>query len=360
MTKTSEKISVLILYNHVGVDEYEALKTLDPKQLEFTPEYDINAVSTIKEEYQAIAAALESEGYDVRVFNIQENIHRLTSMLRRNPPDVIFNLIEFFHDSPFLEASVAGLFELYSIPYTGATPISLALCQRKGFTKQLLLANGVQTPKFKILFEPTIAKRHGLRYPLIVKPGREDASSGVDKNSVVENYDALILLIQKLFKEFAPPILVEEYIEGRELHVSILGNDPPRMLPPVEYDFSELPDDYPNIITYNAKWNPLEESFHRIHAVCPAVLTKRQLKEIEAISLATYDIMECRDYARLDLRLSKKNQVFVLEVNPNPDLTEGVSFMDSAEKAGKTFSKTLSEIVEFALKRKKQTPPLSR
>lgn len=353
MAIVSRNISVLLLYNHVGVDEYEALKTADPEDLDFTPEYNINAIATVKEEYQAIAKGLEAEGFDVRVFNIQENIHRLSSLLRRNPPDVIFNLVEFFHDSQFLEASVAGLFDLYSIPYTGASPMSLSLCLRKGFTKQLLLTNGVPTPKFKILFDPTISKRHGLHYPLIVKPAREDASSGVDRHSVVYDYDTLQQRITKLFTEFAPPILVEEYIEGRELHISILGNDPPRMLPPVEYDFSGLPDDYPNIITYDAKWNPLDESFHKIHAVCPAPLTPRQLKKIEAISLAAYDIMECRDYARLDLRLGKGSAVYVLEVNPNPDLTEGVSFMDSAEKAGLTFSKTLSEIVGYALKRKK-------
>ncbi|MCK9408921.1 MAG: hypothetical protein WCX28_12125 [Bacteriovoracaceae bacterium] len=354
MTISSGKISVLLLYNHVGTDEYEALKSADPEQLDFTPEYDINTISTVKEEYQAIAAALESEEYEVRIFNVQENIHRLSSLLRRNPPDVIFNLVEFFHDSQFLESSVAGLFDLYSIPYTGASPISLALCLRKGFTKQLLLANGVPTPKFKILFEPTIAKRHGLRYPVIVKPGREDASSGVDKHSVVDTYDALQRLITKLFSEFAPPMLVEEYIEGRELHISILGNNPPVMLPPLEYDFSGLPEDYPNIITYDAKWNPLNETFHQIHTVCPARLTPRQLKKIETISLATYGIMECRDYARLDLRLGKRNQVFVLEVNPNPDLTESVSFMESAEKAGLTFSKTLAAIVGYALKRRKK------
>jgi D-alanine-D-alanine ligase len=155
-----------------------------------------------------------------------------------------------------------------------------------------------------------------------------------------------------MFKEHAPPIMVEEYIEGRELHVSLLGNDPPKMLPPVEFDFSKLPKGYPNIITYDAKWNPLHEAFHGIHTQCPAKLTKAQLKKVEQVSIAAYNILGCRDYARLDLRLGKGNRVYVLEVNPNPDLTEGVSFMDSAEKAGMTFSQTLSTIVQYAYKRK--------
>lgn len=352
MTQQRSNISVLLLYNHVGSDEYEALKNVDPDTLDFTPEYNINTVSTVAEEYSAIAKALAKEGFDVRLFNVKENIHRLTSLLRRQPPDVIFNLVEFFHDSQFLEASVAGLLDLYDIPYTGSSMISLALCLRKGFTKQLLHINGVPTPKFKILFHPAVPKRHGLKYPLIVKPAREDASSGVDKFSVVNTYEALRERVASLFKEFPPPILVEEFIEGRELHVSILGNDPPKILPAIEYDFSGLPDEHPSIITYDAKWNPLDESFHRIHAVCPAVLTKREQKKVEAVSLAAYDIMECRDYARLDLRLSTTGNVYVLEVNPNPDLTEGVSFMESAEKAGMTFSETLAFIVECALRRK--------
>jgi D-alanine-D-alanine ligase len=352
VTQQSKNISVLVLYNQIGIDEYEAIKMIDPSTLDFEPEYTLSTVSTVSEEYKAIATGLEAEGFDVRIYNVKENIHRLSSLLRRQPPDVIFNLVEFFHDSQFLESSIAGLFDLYKIPYTGAPPLSLGMCLRKGFTKQLLLANGVPTPKFRTLFEPKIVKRHGLRYPLIVKPAREDGSAGIGKESVVYDYESLQRLLKNIFTVHEPPILVEEYIEGRELHISILGNETPTMLPPIEFDFSALPDDYPNIITYDAKWNPLDESFHRIHSFCPAKLTKVQLKKIERYALAAYDIMECRDYARLDIRLGKDNSVYVLEVNPNPDLTEGVSFMESAEKSGLSFSKTLKMIVEFALNRK--------
>lgn len=348
----SKKISVLVLYNHVGDDVYETMKDVDPTTLGFTPEYNFKNIATVSEEYTAIATALIKEGFSVKIYNVQEDIHKLSSLFRRNPPDVIFNLVEFFHDSQFLEAAVAGLYELYKIPFTGSPSFTLNLCLRKGLTKQMLLANGVPTPRFRMLNEPVIAKRHGLKYPVIVKPAREDASSGVDANSVVYNYVDLLLLIEKVFKEFTPPILVEEYIEGRELHISILGNDPPIMLPPVEYDFSELPDEHPNIITYDAKWNPLNESFHRIHSICPAKLTKSQIKKIERVSVAAYSTMGCRDYARLDLRLAKDNSVYVLEVNPNPDLTEGVSYMDSAEKVGLSFSQTLALIVGYALIRK--------
>ncbi len=358
MPDKSDKPTVVVLYNQVGEDEYEKMKDVDPTTLDFEPEYSLQ-VSTVDEEYKAIGKALRKEGFRVKTVNVAENLKKLTNLLRNRPPDVIFNLVEFFHDSSWLEAAVAGMYDLYKVPYTGSPNFVLGLCQRKGLAKHVLLAHGIPTPKYHLLREAKIPKRHGLRYPLIVKPAREDASSGVDKESVVYDYQELTKRLEKVFAEFAPPILVEEFIEGRELHVSILGNDPPQVLPIIEFDFSELPENYPSIITYDAKWNPLDEAFHRVHSICPAKLTKAQFKKVEQVSLAAYRELGCRDYARLDLRLGARNQVYVLEVNPNPDLTEGVSYMESAEQAGLTFSQTLKRIVNFALERKvvQATPP---
>jgi D-alanine-D-alanine ligase len=351
------KATVAVVYNHSGDDIYEKIKDVDPASLDFEPEYNIN-VATVTEEYEAIAEALREQGYMVGLVNINEDIQVLIDLLRKNPPDVVFNLIEYYRDDPGLEHLVAGLFALYGIRFTGARPFTLALCQRKGMTKQLLLANNVPTPRYKLLSEPRLPGRHGLHYPMIVKPSREDASSGVEKGSVVYNLEQLNERIKKTFAEFDPPILVEEFIEGRELHVSVLGNDPPEVLPIIEFDFSELPSDHPNIISYDAKWNPLEESFHRVHSICPAKLSKRVEKKVKAAVLEAYKVTGCTDYARLDIRLTKDNKVFVLEVNPNPDLTEGVSFMESAEKIELSFGETLAKIVELALIRPAPSRPV--
>ena len=344
------KIRVAVVYNHTGEDVYEKNRDIDPATLGFEPEYNIN-VATVTEEYEAIANALSKEGYETELLNIREDIQVLIDLLVKNPPHVVFNLIEHYKDDPALENLVAGLYSLYGVRFTGAGPFTLALCQRKGMTKQLLLANNVPTPRYKLLTEPKIPARHGLRYPMIVKPAREDASSGVEKESVVYNFEQLNERINKVFQEFNPPILVEEFIEGRELHVSVLGNDPPEVLPIIEFDFSELPPEHPKIISYDAKWDPLKESFHRVHSICPAILSKRLEKKVKATTLAAYKITGCQDYARLDIRLTNDNKVFILEVNPNPDLTEGVSFMESAEKYGLSFGETLSKIVECALSR---------
>ncbi len=345
---------VIVLYNHTESDDdqYHEMRKVDPDSLAFEPEYDL-AVSTATEEYGEIVKALRKERYTVRAVNIQEDLAKLEAVVRRNPPDVIFNLVEHFHDDAELESYVAGLFDLHQVAYTGAPPFALALCQKKGLTKHVLHAHGVPTPRYRILRVPKIPKRHGLRYPLIVKPSREDASTGVERESVVHTYPELLRRVQYVFKEFDPPILVEEFIEGRELHVAVLGNDPPIVLPPIEFDFSEVPEGHPHIISYAAKWDPMQEIFHRVGSICPAPLSKRAQKRVDDAALAAYQATGCRDYARLDIRLNQKNEPFVLEVNPNPDLTEGVSFMQSAEEAGYTFSRTLRMIVEFAMDRRK-------
>jgi len=348
--------SVVVLYNSVGDEGYDQLKEVDPTSLGFKPEYDI-AVSTVAEEYEAIVDGLKKERFQARGVNVAEDIKALERLVRRNPPDVVFNLIEGFHDDADLEPAVAGFLDLYRIAYTGAPPIALANCRRKGLMKQLLLANGVPTPKFLQLWKPKIAVRHGLHYPLIIKPAREDASAGVDERSVVYDRSELLAQLTRVFEEFDPPILVEEFIEGREFHVGIVGNDEPEVLPPLEYDFSEMPEDQPNVISYAAKWDPLAEVFHRVAARCPADISKRLAKKVEEVSLRAYRVSGCRDYARLDLRVSASNQVYVLEVNPNPDLTEGVSFMHSAEEAGYTFNKMLRKIAELALERR-HIPPV--
>ena len=352
-----KKTTVEVIYNHAGEDIYEKIRQVDPKSLDFKPEYDID-VATVKEEYEAIAKALRMEGYKVNVLNINEDIQVLIRLLRKNPPDIVFNLIEFYRDDPALEYLIAGLFALYGVRFTGSNPFTLALCQRKGMTKQLLLANNIPTPRYKLLTEFRLPGRHGLHYPLIVKPAREDASSGVEKGSVVYNFEQLSERIKKAFEDYDPPILVEEFIEGRELHVSVLGNDPPEVLPIIEFDFSGLPSDHPDIISYDAKWNPLEESYHKVHSICPAKLTKRVEKKVRDAVLRAYKFTGCNDYARLDLRLTKDNKVYVLEVNPNPDLTEGVSFMESAEQAGYSFGESLSRIVEYAMRRPAPSIPV--
>jgi D-alanine-D-alanine ligase len=347
-----QKESILVLYNHPGSDEYEALRNIDRSSLDFTPRYDIQ-VATDAEEYEAIVQALRKEGFAARAVNLHDDIRRLNRLLRVNPPDAVFNLVEYWRDDPRLEEAVAGYFELNGVPFTGAPPFSLGLCRRKGLTKQVLLQNGIDTPRYMVLHSTRIARRHGLHYPLIVKPARQDASSGVTAESVVRDYPALVAQVERVIAEFSPPALVEEFLSGVELHISILGNDPPEALPIVEFDFSELPVSHPPVITYDVKWSPLTLAYHSVDTYCPARIPARTQERARRVALRAYAATRCRDYARIDMRLDERGKPHVLEVNPNPNLTEGVSFMESAEASGLSFSQTLKRIVELALQRRR-------
>ena len=347
---------IIVLYNHAGEDVYEKLKEVDPTSLDFKPEYDIK-VTTVLEEYNAVVRGLRHLGYRTRGVNIAEDVRKLERVLKRSKPDVVFNLVEHFRDDPELETHVAAMFEIYGIAYTGASPFALSLCQKKGLTKDILAGAGVPTPTFRKTYEADIGEDHGLRYPIIVKPAREDASSGVEQGSVVKDFESLKRRVAYVLDEWGGPVLMEEFIEGRELHVGVLGNDPPEVLPPIEWDFSNLPKDYPPLISYAAKWNPLAEVYHKVHSVCPARISDELLARVEDVAVKSFEVTECRDYARLDIRIGPDDVPYVLEVNPNPDLTEGVSFMEAADVAGYEFEETLSAIVEYALERKATAPP---
>jgi D-alanine-D-alanine ligase len=345
------KTSVVVLYNQTGKDIYEEIRKVDPASLDFTPEYSIH-VATAAEEYHAIVTGLRKERFRVRSVNLREDLGRLHRLLSVHPPDVIFNLVEYFHDDPAFEDAVVGMYELYRVAYTGAPGFALGLCRRKGLTKQVLLRSGVATPRFRLILSRKVTSRHGLRYPLIVKPARYDASMGVNEKSVVHDHSELVQQIGRLLEEYDPPFLIEEFLEGDELHVSILGNDPPKVLPIVQFDFTRLPEGYPPAVTHDVKWNPLSIAYHRVDSRCPAQLPARVEKRVKEQALQAYLATECRDYARIDMRLDSQGKSYVLEVNPNPDLTEGVSFMESAERAGLSFSVALKKIVELAVRRR--------
>jgi D-alanine-D-alanine ligase len=248
---------------------------------------------------------------------------------------------------------VAGLIGLLGVPFTGATPLCLATCQRKFRTKIILEAEGLPTPAHALFTRLPLPRRIGLSYPLIVKPVREDASGGVTRESVVHDRGALERRVAWVLKEFEQPALVEEYIDGREIHVAVMGNDPPRTLELMEVVFqtAEGSGD-PRILTYDAKWDPESRDFYNVDtAVPPARLPRGARRRIREVAIAAYRALGCRDYARVDLRLDAEGNPYVLEVNPNPDLVAGSGFVACAEADGLTLSDVLRELVETAYRR---------
>jgi len=250
--------------------------------------------------------------------------------------------------------NVVGLFELMGIPYTGSPPFALANCQNKVIAKKLLNSNGIETPSYFLASDLPEKIKHELKYPLIVKPAFEDASVGIENESIVKNKSELLARMEHVLHKFIQPVLIEEYIEGRELNIAVFEDEGTRILPVSEIDFTEMPDHLHNIVSYQAKWDPQHESYHKTIPICPAILPPEIEKKVREISIKAFHVMGCRDYARVDVRLSKDDELFVLEVNPNPDLTEGAGFMRSAEAAGMSYSQVLKKIINMAYSRKGQ------
>ena len=354
------KVDVAVLYNFLGEDEFETLRRgLQEGETQLSPElaeeYDAEAVgdeiATVAEEIQAVEDGISGAGFKARTINIKDDFQILMQALTTPRPDVVFNLVEWFNDDSWLEDRVAALYDLLQIPYTGSPPVALATCQRKDRTKEILQANGVPTPRFMVVTGEPIPRLGGLRYPVIVKPTRADASEGISEESVVENRSRLEQQVRMILKDYEQPALVEEFIAGRELGVSVLGNDPPRVLPLEEMDFSELPAGYRGIISFESKWDPLNEVYHKSELICPAKVSKSVARRASEMALRAYQVMGCRDYARIDIRMDRRGRLYVLEVNPNPDLSEAVGFGASARAGGLSFRQTLRHIVRSALKR---------
>lgn len=352
------KPTVLVLWNQVEEDVYEHWRTQGPVPLPWDPERSTPDVGTVAEEMDRIVEAVNAAASRVYVVNLEDDLDRLLAAVRLYRPDVILNLVEFFQDDSSLEAAITGMFDLLGVAYTGNPPLVLSLCQNKYRTKLLLEAAGLPTSPYFLVEQEPVPTDHGLTFPLIVKPALEDASGGIDIESVVRDQAALAARVRHVLTEFEMPALVEQYVDGREIHAAILGNAPPEVLPlfEMEFDDSEFNPEgvwRPQIISFRAKWDPHSPDFYSMDCVCPALDLEPEVEAyIRDIALRAYQAIGCRDYARIDMRLDEEGgEVYILEVNPNPDLADGAAYIQCATASGRTFEQTVAEIIDMAWQR---------
>ncbi|MGE5683506.1 MAG: D-alanine--D-alanine ligase family protein [Bacillota bacterium] len=283
------------------------------------------------------------------VFNsdIEETITRITSF----SPDAIFNFVESVDGKANFEAYAAGLYELMGYHYTGNSPLALATCLDKSRTKQILNSFGIKSPNFMIARykEKIKPDQFSLKFPVILKLLNEDASIGISELSVVNSFEEVNQRLSFLFRVYRQNVLIEEYINGRELNVSVLGG---KVLPISEISFDGLPKGLPKIVTYEGKWSPESVYYKYTNPVCPAELDDELRQKVEETAKKAFEIMNCRDYARIDIRLSRNNVPYVIEVNPNPDLSTDAGFARASAAAGMTYAELLYTISNFALERK--------
>ena len=358
----ARQTTVALLYNDIPAKPAEEEEPIDlsPEALGFTPYFDVEDIPA-EEEYTRIENALTAAGFKVASYNVKDRFERLFKFLARRKIDVIFNLVEFFHGRPEQETYVASFFELLEIPYTGAPPMALALAQNKPMAKAILRSYELPTPRsMTIHFRKDgnsmqgFKAKHNLHYPLIVKPACEDGSGGIENASIVSSLKALRDRVEFVLDDFKMDALVEEFIDGRELNVAVLGNgEKRRALPISEIMFEDMPEHLYKIVSFQAKWDTLHEAYHTTIPNCPADLPKAKTEEAQQLAMRATEAIGIRDYGRVDMRMNAKGELFILEVNPNPNLSEGTGIARSAEAAKLSFEDLLKNIVESALERSK-------
>ena len=262
-----------------------------------------------------VAKALRSLGHRVSILGSHGNVKRLTAGLSRRKPDLVFNLMEMFGENIFGDIPVAGLLDLCGLKYTGSGPGELYLSQDKGLTKKLLAFEDILYPRFLVFSRGEAFETGGnLRMPLFVKPLRSDSSLGIGGKSLVHDAVALMERVAYIRKELNDSALAEEYIEGREFFVGVLGNAQAKALPPVEVDFTGFPEGVPKVMDSKAKWDERSKEYKGTKSVMANVPDELRAK-LQKVAVDAYRALRVKDYGRVDLRLTDTGEIYVLEVN---------------------------------------------
>ncbi len=300
--------------------------------------------------YQAL---LES-GYEVHRLSLYDDVRPLLDAVRDFKPDVIFNLCETFHNVTQWDKNIAALIELLDIPYTGASSTSLFLCNDKGLCKKILRFHRVRVPRFHAYYRGLkVWLPKTLKLPCIVKPLTEEASRGISQASVVDDEKSLVARVQMIHERMNLDAIAEEYVEGRELYVSIIGDRALRLLPPREMTFGQMSEDEPRIATYKAKWDDAYRSKWGIANDFANALEPALQERIHDVCKRAYRALNIRSYARFDLRVTPAGLVYVIEPNVNPCIARDDELAQSALQVGIGYPSLIRKLVNQALRRKR-------
>jgi D-alanine-D-alanine ligase len=327
-------VHVLVLYNqpvlsrdHPDADsEHEVLETAD-----------------------VVCGHLCGAGHEVSRLAVGRDPGVLLQSLSQQRPDVVFNLFEGLADRTETEAQAAGILDWFGVPYTGCTFSTLIIARNKALTKCLLQGAGLPTPGFFVVEELPVPPCD-LEWPVIVKPANQDASIGLDQGSVVTDQERLDARGAALLESYGPPVLVEQFIRGREFNVGLIEAPDLHVLPPSEIIFTETDPDYWPIVTYDAKWKPDSRDYKATPTRYPATVTPRLAEKLRDLAKRAFHLLGCRDYARVDFRV-RNGKPYILEVNPNPCYAPSGGLAGGLQSAGITHAQFTIELIESALAR---------
>jgi D-alanine-D-alanine ligase len=298
-----------------------------------------------------VLAALQELGYEHEHLALFDDPDVLRQKLQTFSPDVIFNLADAFRNNPKFDQHIVSFLAMHGIPFTGCGPSGLVLCKHKGVSKKILSYHRIHTAAFVIIPRgKRIARPKRLRFPILVKPLKEEASYGISQASFVENDADFIERVQFIHEKLDGDVIAEEYIAGRELYVSIMGNHRLQVFPIRELVFREVPPDEPKIATYRAKWDEAYRKRWGLENRFAEGLEPAVVRNIETICKRIYHLLTIDGYARLDLRLTAQNEVYFIEANPNPILAPDEDFAQSAMKTGLSYPQLIDRIARLGLK----------
>jgi D-alanine-D-alanine ligase len=332
-----KKLRILVLMHEdlVPPDSIEGLS--DEEIADWKSEYDV-------------CAGLEALGHDVYPLGLSDDLGLVRNAIRRHKPHIAFNLLEEFHGVAVYDQHVVSYLELIKQPYTGCNPRGLLLSHDKALCKQILSYHRIPTPKFTV-FERGKRVRRSARvsFPLMIKSVNEEASMGISQKSIVHNEAQLADRVAYIHEQVRTDALAEEYIEGRELYVGLIGNQRLTAFPVWEMLFTKMPDGMARIATRRVKWDAKTQKEFGIKTQAARNLPPVVQRQITSLCKRVYRSLSISGYARMDFRLAEDGRVYLLEANPNPNLEYGEDFAESAERAGISYETLLHRILNLGL-----------
>ena len=299
-----------------------------------------------------VVSNLRRLGHEVRPLGVQEELNPIRTTVEEWKPDVVFNLLEEFHGVSNFDAHVVAYLELLKLAYTGCNPRGLVLARSKAITKKIAAYHRVRVPAFFVVPRGRkVVRPKSLRFPLFVKSASEEASLGISQASIVESDEKLAERVRFVHDSVGSDALVEEYIEGRELYVGVVGNERLRVLPVWEMDFGKLTDSGEPIATARVKHSPGYQKKHGIDIRRAEGLDPALERLIQRTTRRVYRMLELDGYARVDYRLTAKGELYLLEANPNPEIAEKEEFASAAAAVGLKYRALLARLLGLALSR---------
>lgn len=292
-----------------------------------------------------VMEALRSLGHEAEHLAIYDDVDLVRQKLETFKPDVLFNLVEQFKNNSGFDQNIVSFLEMQELPFTGCGSTGLTLCKHKGISKKILHYHDIKVPNFVVIPRgQRIGRARQLKFPVLVKPTKEEASYGISRNSLVQDDEQFRERVGFIHEKFNSDAIAEEYIDGRELYVSIMGNTRLTVFPMREMVFREVPPNEPKIATYKAKW---DEEYRKKWGMDNQFVDDVDLalvRQIEETCKRIYRLLTIDGYARIDLRLNGDNKPYFIEANPNPHLADDEDFAMSAGKAGLSYPQLIDRI----------------